>query len=381
MNRAVLKELALLSPLPDLFLAENGEHLTSPAEWESHRKYLYRYAVDMQYGGMPPAPEFLKLEALYHSPWIDSYRIHTGKREHPVTFVMQIVWPSEKREKGDTFPVIVDGDGCFPHPYYDENVAAVAEFGAILVRFNRTELAHDIKEDVREDGLYAVYPDMHFSALAAWAWGFHRCVDALLELGIADPSLIAFTGHSRGGKTALLAGATDPRATIVCPNGSGAGGAGCYHVHSVTVCEDGVERRSEELGDLMQNFPYWFGPEMKPFVGKEEDIPFDSHFLKALVAPRYLLTTEALSDAWANPVGTYLSNLAAKEAYAFLGAEEKILWHYRDGYHDHIGTDFSALIAVMRYVRDGTPLPEAMNKTPFDSVKPIHEWKNPAKSL
>ena len=377
MSKAVLKELVSLSPLPDLFARADGTRLTSPEEWETHRNHLYRYAVDMQYGGMPPAPEFLRVEPLFHFPWIDSYRLHTGTREHPITFVMQVVWPWDNHKPGEKFPVIVDGDGCFPHPYYDENLAVIKEFGAVLVRFNRTELAHDIKEDVRADGLYDVYPGMHFSALAAWAWGFHRCVDALMELGIADPSLIAFTGHSRGGKTALLAGATDPRATVVCPNGSGAGGAGCYHVHSVTVCEDGVERRSEELHDLWRNFPYWFGPEMESYIHREEELPFDTHFLKALVAPRYLLTTEALSDAWANPVGTYLSNLAAKEAYAFLGAEENILCHYRDGYHNHIAADFSALIAVMRHLRDGTPLPDTMNQTPFDAVKPVHTWKKP----
>ena len=145
----------------------------------------------------------------------------------------------------------------------------------------------------------------------------------------------------------------------------------------MTVCEDGVERRSEELNDLWRNFPYWFGPEMESYIHREEDLPFDTHFLKALVAPRYLLTTEALSDAWANPVGTYLSNLAAKEAYAFLGAEENILCHYRDGYHNHIAADFSALIAVMRHLRDGTPLPDTMNQTPFDAVKPVHTWKKP----
>lgn len=377
MKKASLKEMSVISPLPDLFAKENGERITSPAEWEEHKKHLYRYAVDMQYGGMPPAPEFMRVEPLFHFPWIDSYRIHTGRREHPITFVMQVVWPKEGVDHHQKFPVIVDGDGCFPHPFYDENLAAVAEFGALLVRFNRTELAHDIKEDVRADGLYDVYPDMHFSALAAWAWGFHRCVDALMELGIVDPSLIAFTGHSRGGKTALLAGATDPRATLVCPNGSGAGGAGCYHIHSVTECEDGVERRSEELHDLWRNFPYWFGPEMEPYIHREEDLPFDTYFLKALVAPRYLLTTEALSDAWANPAGTYLSNLAAKEAYAFLGAEDRILCHYRDGYHNHIGTDFRALIAVMRHMRDGTPLPETMNLTPFDGMEAVHTWKKP----
>ena len=122
MSKAVLKELVSLSPLPDLFARADGTRLTSPEEWETHRNHLYRYAVDMQYGGMPPAPEFLRVEPLFHFPWIDSYRLHTGTREHPITFVMQVVWPWDDHKPGEKFPVIVDGDGCFPHPYYDENL-------------------------------------------------------------------------------------------------------------------------------------------------------------------------------------------------------------------------------------------------------------------
>src|SRR5262249_35147873 len=41
--------------------------------------------------------------------------------------------------------------------------------------------------------------------LAAWAWGFHRCVDYLVTDSAIDPQRIASLGHSRNGKAALLA--------------------------------------------------------------------------------------------------------------------------------------------------------------------------------
>jgi len=376
MPSARLNKLELLSPLPDLFRMENGQRVCTEEDWEARRKELYRLAVDMQYGGMPPEPEFLQVELLYSSDRGSSYRIHTGRRDKEITFGMQIIWPSAKALK---YPLIVDGDGCFPYVYLDDNLAITRASGAALIRFNRTELAHDVKEDVHTDGLYGVYPGMTFSALAAWAWGYHRCVDAAIQLGVADESMIAFTGHSRGGKTALLAGATDPRATLVNPNGSGAGGAGCYRIHSTTICEDGEERRSEELRDLLKNFPFWFGPEMVPYADKERELPFDEHYLKALVAPRILLDTEALSDAWANPAGSYLTHLAAREAYRFLGAEDRILIHYRAGYHYHKPEDWQVLVDVMNHFRCGTELDETMNRPPFDGLEPVHEWCAPKK--
>ncbi|MBE6560640.1 MAG: hypothetical protein E7662_05900 [Ruminococcaceae bacterium] len=377
MEKAKLLKMDVLAPLPDVFMKADGTRVASPEEWEEHRKELYRTAVELQYGGMPPEPEFLEAELLYRhvsAQRASSYRIHTGRRDKEITFTMQVVWPDSNPGK---HPIIVDGDGCFPYVYFDENLDVIGKAGAALIRFNRTELAHDLKEDVHTDGLYGVYPGMTFSALAAWAWGYHRCVDAAIKLGIADESLIAFTGHSRGGKTALLAGATDTRATIVNPNGSGAGGAGCYRVHSLTHREDNTEQRSEELTDLLRNFPFWFGPDMKKYAEDESTLPFDEHFLKALVAPRVLLDTEALSDGWANPVGAYMTHLAVGEVYDFLGVPERNLIHYRDGFHFHKPEDLEVLTAVICHMRDGAPLPEDVNKTPFDGTAPSHEWKKP----
>ena len=374
MSKAKLSRISYLSDLPDLFCFNAGGRVQNERDWEIRRGELLGLAVGMQYGGMPPEPEFLETEALYISDQVSSYRIHTGRRAYPVTFIMQIVMPGIKQEK---YPAIIDGDGCFPYVYLDSHLQLASEFGAILVRFNRTELAHDIKEDVHTDGLYACYPGAGFSALAAWAWGYSRCVDALMQLGIADASLIAFTGHSRGGKTALLAGACDTRATVVNPNGSGAGGAGCYRVHSETVCEDGQIRRSEELSDLLRNFPHWFGKEMTRYADHEAEIPFDEHFLKALVAPRWLLDTEAASDAWANPAGAYLTNLAASEAFRLFGMQERILYHLRDGYHHHDASDFAILLNVMEHIRSGAPLDQSIGETPFGDLPPLHEWRCP----
>jgi len=375
MSEVKLQKMDVLSPLPDLFRMDDGRRVATEQDWEARRAELYRTVVDLQYGGMPPEPEFLEVEPLFCGKFA-SYRIHTGRRDKPITFAMQIIWPKEKAEK---YPVIIDGDGCFMVVHKPETLDPISEAGVAFIRFNRAELAHDISEDPRNHGLYAVYPEYKFGALAAWAWGYHRCLDAAIRLGIVDERIVACTGQSRGGKTALLAGATDSRFTIVNPNCSGCSGAGCYRVHAIVQREDGYDWPSEKLEDILKWFPHWFGEDLSAYLGKEGELPFDQHYLKALVAPRILLDTEAMSDAWANPAGTYLTYLAAMEAYRFLGAEENNLIHFRDGFHQHAIADIEVLLNVIRYVRDGEALAERINRPPFPDLEPIHNWSCPQK--
>ncbi len=55
--------------------------------------------------------------------------------------------------------------------------------------------------------------------IALWAWGFHRVVDYLTQApDLVDRRRIAAVGHSRNGKTALLAGAMDDRIALVIPH-------------------------------------------------------------------------------------------------------------------------------------------------------------------
>jgi hypothetical protein len=71
-----------------------------------------------------------------------------------------------------------------------------------MVMFNRTEFAVDLgRADgtvnyKRGGGLNDTYPSLEFGALAAWAWGYHRCVDLLSKLSYLDANRIAVSGHS-----------------------------------------------------------------------------------------------------------------------------------------------------------------------------------------
>jgi len=359
----------LLGPLPDVLEFDDGSPVDSPDKWQKRRAEIRKTAVDLQFGHMPPEPEFLEVETLYIGDpgSFRTYRIITGTRANPVTFTMMVRLPYNEGK----FPAVIDGDLCFPYIFRSDFLDTFTDNNVAFVFFNRTELVPDIREAGRNGPLYRAYPDHDFGAIGAWAWGYSRCVDALEKLDIVDMDCIAFTGHSRGGKTAMLAGALDERAAIVNPNASGAGGCGCYRVHMTAITEDGDEGRSETLKDLLRNFDFWMGPGMADYTEREEEIPFDEHFLKAMAAPRVLLLSDAASDMWANPIGTWYTTEKAKEVWKMLGCEENILWHFRTGYHFHDVRDAVALVNVIRHVKYGEPISDNFFKKPFKTdLKP-----------
>ena len=250
-----ITDYRVLGKLPDIFTFDDGTPLTSPEDWERRRAEMYKTAVELQYGTLPPDPEFLEVELLFVGANVRSYRIHTGTKAHPVSFLMKMVLPSG----GGNYPVIVDGDMCFPYHMDKEFLRVATGQGVAWVFFDRTELAHDIQNEGRRKGqLYDAYPDYTFGAIGAWAWGYSRCVDALEIIckdkgnPLVDLSLIAFSGHSRGGKTAALAGAVDTRAAIVNPNETCAGACGCYRIH---IQKEKLCHKSPNVSDLKGGMP------------------------------------------------------------------------------------------------------------------------------
>ena len=377
-NEKVIKvtDYKVLGELPDPFLRADGTRTATAEEFEEHKAELYKSAVELQYGTMPPEPEFLEVELLfklYRGRGVYTYRIITDRREHPVSFTMRVYFANAE---GKT-PVIVDGDMCFDYAYDKEWRSQALDKGVGLALFNRTELVPDVRTHERKGPLYECYPEYDFGALGAWAWGYSRCVDALEKLDLFDMDWVTFTGHSRGGKTAALAGVLDKRARIVVPNVTNAGSCSCYRIHMSAIKEDGTEFRSETLADLHKNFFYWIGPKMAEYTECEEKLPFDAHFIKALIAPRTLVVAEAASDIWTNPIGSWMTTQAVGEVYKLYGKEENLYWYFRRGDHFHKPEDLAMLVSVIKHQKDGEPLCEGFFSTPFEEPELIYKWRCP----
>jgi hypothetical protein len=123
--------------------------------------------------------------------------------------------------------------------------------------------------------------------------------------------------------------------------------------------------------------PYWYGPRLWDFVGKENELPFDQHSLKALVAPRALLSTEGLDDLWSNPSGTWQTYLAAREVYRFLNAEERIGVWFREGGHDHGQADWRAFLDFMEWQLWGKESECRFDWNPYPDMVPAFSWSRP----
>jgi len=355
--------------LPDPFLFENGSRVRTAAEWGCRAKEICDLIVDLEYGGLPPAPSAMRCELLHTAP-VERFgdvrylscRVVTGP-DRPVSFLLNLHVPGGR----GPFAVVLNGDACWRH-VTDEAVADVLCRGNILAQFNRVEIAADVREGECTNGMCPAGTEPAYGALAAWAWGYHRCVDVLDGMDFVDGSRIAIVGHSRGGKAALLAGATDQRIALVCANGSGCGGAGSHRWQGAG---------SERLADIIGAFPHWFGPRLREYVNRDSELPFDQHFLKALIAPRALLTTEALGDLWANPAGTWQTHLAAREVYQFLGAGERIGIWYREGGHVHNAADWRAFLDFLDWQFRGMAPECRFDTNPFPDLPKAFTWSAP----
>ena len=339
------KELPVRVALPDPLIDNAGLKVTSADEWALRRREMLPILEHYAIGRMPPPPG----NVTGHET--DAQVLFDGKvtyRQVRLTFGPQqklildlvilipkspdarlptIVLPSSK-------PIPVAGEQA---DEWARQFESPLSRGYAVVTFFYQQCAAD-QPDARQTGFFPAYPDYDWGTLAAWAWGMSRCVDFLETQPFADSTKFIALGHSRLGKAALIAGALDERFALTAPAGSGCGGTGAFRFN-------GKGRGGKEgLEDAVKRFPQWFVPRLAEFSGHVEKLPFDQHWLLALVAPRLLIAADGLDDPYANGNALAQSWLAAKPTYQLLGVPEHLGIHFRPGKHLLAPEDWLALL-------------------------------------
>jgi (4-O-methyl)-D-glucuronate---lignin esterase len=334
--------------LPDPLVMNDGTPVNTRKDWEQKRRPELKALFQQEmYGQLPPKPKKVDFEVgREHADFLGGkavlkpVTVSFGSLEAPRIDLL-VIAPNDKK-KHPTFLVL---NFCGNHAIIDDarvpltrgwmypsckgctnNHATDAARGAqakdwpveeiirrgyALATFCNTDVDSD-RANV-SDGVYKWLdpsaPPHNRGSIAAWAWGFHRAMDYLVMDKSIDAKRVAALGHSRNGKTALLAAAMDERFALAIPHQAGCGG---------TAPSRG--KVGESVKKINDSFPHWFNTAFKKYNEAPEKLPFDQNCLAALMAPRPVLFSNAVEDQWANPSGQFEVLKAAEPVYKLLKA-------------------------------------------------------------
>jgi hypothetical protein len=313
--------------LPDPLVAADGRKITTADEWRKVRRpevlELFRKHV---YGRVPGTSYEKRFEVLRQDPTalggaatFKRVRITIARGSCSLSINTFLFVPNRAPKPVPVFLLISLGglEGADPTA---EQVAQrwpaeqLVSRGYALAAFSNADVDPD-RHDGFKDGIHglldgATRPPDAWGTIAAWAWGASRVMDYVETDADLARDKVAVIGHSRGGKTALWAGAEDERFALVVSNESGCTGAA-------------LSRRRFEGKELVARinevFPHWFCETYKSYNGREDALPVDQHMLVALIAPRAVAVGSAEGDLWADPRGEFLSVVHAAPVYRLFG--------------------------------------------------------------
>jgi hypothetical protein len=325
--------------LPDVLKMPNGKQVTNSKEWEkTQRPYIYHLYEEYQFGRFPTtktATRFRVLEsdknAFEGIATRKQVRIYLHPTDTTVYTDVLMYIPNNVKTPPVFLGLNFSGNHIIAN---DKNImlsnrwvfyrakgavnnrATEASRGADTASWQvRTILEKgfalatayygDFEPDTATGYLTGIRTTMkdvlkiqpaEWTAMGAWAWGLSRIVDYLEKDKTIDAHKIALLGHSRLGKAALWAAASDQRIALIISNESGEGGAA-------------ISRRwyGETVQIINAKFPHWFAAGYKIYGDSVNALPVDGHMLLSLMAPRPLYVASAEEDTWSDPKGEFLS--------------------------------------------------------------------------
>ncbi len=345
--------------LPDPLIMKEGTRNTpiqNKEQWKQQRKWISEQYQHWISGTLPPVPSNIQVKVL-------SEKIE----DHVIVRMVELYFGPDNKAKLTVELMIPPSNKKLPVFMTQWNHRGWAQIAVRRGYIGCVYAGADDKDDTKN---YAsVFPGYSFSKLMIRAWAAGRAVDYLYKLPQVDKSRIGITGHSRNGKQSLLAGAFDERITAVVSSSGGTGGENPFR-----YTDDPFD--NESIDDITTNFPDWFHPNLRLFIGKEDKLPVDQNSLMALIAPRGLLLSSAITELEGGPWGIEQAYNSAKSVYHFLGADNKIGVLFRNGRHTASARDIENYIDYFDYVfGKSTTKPE--NKLYYDYS--FAKWKELSK--
>lgn len=320
--------------------------------WEDRRRTIVHLLCENEYGFLPRTHDRLTWQTVSETKDFCAGKVTLRK----------VMLTADFGADEFSFPICVSvPNKAGKHPFFvyinfDDNVPSmfmpteeICDRGYAVISFCCKDVSGDSLIDTHtgsgEDLSEILYRGVrkescHCGKIAMWAWAASRALDYAQSLDCLDLTRAAVAGHSRLGKAALLAGALDERFACTVSNDSGCSGAALSR-----------GKHGETIQNITEQFGYWFCDNYKAYAGRENELPFDQHFLIAAMAPRMVYVASAAEDAWSDPVSEFLSCAAASNVYEKLGLKGletpdclpvpgTCLHGGRIGYHMRGGTHF-----------------------------------------
>lgn len=284
----------------------------SAKDFDAKKERIKKLLIQREYGEIPPKSEHMYVEV---GETLENFACGLAVLKH-LTFIFEVdgkkfSFPAisvipKKKEKCPAFVHIgfEAGEGGKYMPTEE-----IVERGFALFSFCYKDVTSDdgdFKNGIAKYLVKSRRKNTASSKISLWAWAAMRVMDYVETLGdVIDLDNVAVIGHSRLGKTALLAGGLDERFKYVISNESGCAGA---------ALERG--KIGERYKRICAVFPYWFCPSFNKDSEAGVDMPFDQHFLLSLSVPRTLIIGSAYEDTWADPTSEFLSLASLNDVYS-----------------------------------------------------------------
>ena len=348
--------------LPDLLSTSDGKRITGRSEWiKTGRPELLEMFTSEMFGRVPQTSWDIKYEIIRMDPaamqgkaTLKQVDIIVSSGGKSITIHLGLFTPNTASGPVPAFLLICNRTS----DNIDLTREKKSEFwpaeeviarGYAIAAFNNADVDPDAFDDFK-NGIHGVLDRQRdnesWGTLAAWAWGASRCLDYMVTDKTIAAGKVAVVGHSRGGKTALWAGAADSRFAMVVANEAGCGGSSLAR-----------RRFGETIARINKSFPHWFCLNYRKYNDKEDSFPVDMHELMALIAPRALYVASADKDLWGDPRGQYLSLYHSQPVFRFWNKNTnlpetmpplntpvrsgKLAYHIRDGEHNLLLKDWN----------------------------------------